>query len=68
MAVRDPAALHHPDQSSPRATRPVLPGKNPPEKSGQKATDQHRGRVDRAVDGVRRQGDRARGAGRRTYM
>ena len=61
MAVRDPAALHHPDQSSPRATRPVLPGKNPPEKSGKKAADQHRRRVDRAADGVRRQGGSSAG-------
>jgi len=56
MAVGDPAALHHPDQSSPRATRPDLRGgrkkkKNPRKGSTAKATDQHRGGVDRAVEG-----------------
>lgn len=70
MAVGDPAALHHPDQSSPRATRPDLPGKKKRKKNhrrknrGQKVTDQHRRQVDRAGEGSSGRGSSA-GSGRR---
>lgn len=69
MAVGDPAALHHPDQSAP-TPHDLISGrrkkKNPTKGSMTKATDQHRS----SSRGVRRQEiEREIGpGGRRTYM
>jgi hypothetical protein len=69
MAVGDPAALHHPDQSAPTPHDLISGGrkkKNPTKGSMTKATDQHRS----SSRGVRRQEiEREIGpGGRRTYM